>query len=106
MTLPQSLFESLAGEYYLGNKDNIILGQMHEEAALQAYIEKTNNGVAPLAFSSFNMATVGASQMIYSKEMPGSATAKIKSHLKYKDHTMKEIMQEKAISPSKLKGFS
>ena len=35
---PSSLFNTFKGEYYLGNRDSIIWGQMHEEVALQAYI--------------------------------------------------------------------
>ena len=80
---------------------------MHEEVALQAYIEKKNNVVAPTGLHLFQYGYLGCTPYVIvdSKEMPGPGALEMKCPFKYTDQTMKEIIQDEAFSQSKLKRF-
>ena len=100
---PPSLFKSLRGEYNLERKDPIIWGNMHEEIALKAYIEKTGNQVVQSGLQLFSCGYLGCSPdgIIIPKETSGSHGAlEIKCPWKYKDNTIDEILSlEKAKNP-------
>ena len=95
---PPSFFKSLTGEYNLERKDPIIWGNMHEEIALKAYIEKTGNQVVQSGLQLFPCSPDG---IIIPKETSGSHGAlEIKCPWKYKDNTIDEILSlEKAKNP-------
>ncbi|XP_065063851.1 uncharacterized protein LOC135690270 [Rhopilema esculentum] len=100
---PPSLFKSLRGKYNLERKDPIIWGNMHEEIALKAYIEKTGNQVVQSGLQLFSCGYLGCSPdgIIIPKETSGSRGAlEIKCPWKYKDNTIDEILSlEKAKNP-------
>eukprot|EP00795_Rhopilema_esculentum_P015895 gene15895-7227_t len=104
---PPSLFKTLKGEYYLGNRDSIIWGQMHEEVALQAYIEETNNNVTSTGLHLFPCGYLGCTPdgIISSKDISRPGALEIKCPFKYRDSTIKEMVEQESASQSKQKGF-
>ena len=86
-TYPPSLFKILKGEYNLQKKDPILWGQMHEEEALNAYIENTGNIVLPSGLQLFPCGYLGCSPdgIIIASSAHGAL--EIKCPWKYRDST-------------------
>ena len=77
---PPSLFKKLKGEYCLGTKDSIMWGQMHEDHAIQQYIEKTGNDVEKAGLYLFPCGYLGSTPdgIINSTNVPDKGVLEVK----------------------------
>ena len=102
---PPSLFKSLKGEYQLGTKDSIIWGQVHEDVAIENYIERTKNQVYKIGLCLFECGFLGSSPDGFIIHDGTYGALEVKCPWKHRDDTVSEMITKELGDKQEKKDF-